>query len=783
MRHGRPLLNCFLLFVFSSQIVFPKSHTGKIEGLVVDEQGKPIPALHVLVIGSGRGDATDRNGYFVIENIEQGIYTVQFDHISYKTREIENLVLSGDLSIDLKTVIMTPHVIPLPGVVVTATRTERRDTEVSQPVNIVPGIRIVERNAKTSAEALREETGIFVQKTSHGGGSAIIRGLGSNQILLLVDGVRLNNSTCRLGNHQYLTTIDNFIVDRLEVVRGPTSVLYGSDALGGTVNAITKTPAPAGVEASLDYRIQSRYASADREKTARIETTLRNHRWALLSGFSYSDYEDLRRGENSDHPELERSIDGPVQKPTGFRTYDVDSKLVCSIRPGQRLILAYQMARKIDVPRYDKYENNGCHLWLYTPLNRDLVYLTYENRSKGKFLSSLRASVSCHIQEEGREKQKETTDPLIKERDKVNTLGLALQSNSEFKNHYLTFGVDVYSDNVSSERRTVAADGSIEIDDRGRYPDDATYTSFGTFLQDEIRIGKNVTATTGIRYSRFGTNFSLPQEGAGTGLDEIHMNFQSLTGSLGFIYKCSEFTYLNANIGQAFRAPNLSDMSKLGESKGDTYEVPNTDLEPEKMLSVDTGFKIQSECIQASASAYFARITDLLASADATWNGSPVFTVGDIEYKVKSKQNIGDACIRGVEVSLNIHLTGRLSFYGNLTTTFGRNITGDEPVGGIPPAFGLTGFEWRKEWYHVTAYTRFATEQDRLSADDMDDPRIPEGGTPGWYTLNLRGGFPAWDKLNIYLAVENILDLNYREHGSGVNGPGRNFIISMIFGD
>jgi len=773
----RQLFYAFWLLILFSQQIWPQS-SGIIQGCAHDTEGNPIPTLNVILIGTNQGAATDADGYFIIQGIQPGTYTVTFEHISFKPLSIENLVIRED-TLSLGTVTLKQLIIPIHEVVVTATRSNRRVVDVSRPVNVVPAQRIEERNAKTSAEALREETGIFIQKTSHGGGSAIIRGFSSNQVLLLIDGVRLNNSTYRLGNHQYLTSVDNFIVDRLEVVRGPTSVLYGSDAMGGAVNAITKIPTLTNTDPAMNYRIGSRYASADQEKTARADITLHNHRWALLTGFSYKGYGDLRRGSNSSHPELENATDGCIQRPTGFSAYDLDAKLVYSLKPEQRFIMAYQMAKKIDVPRYDKYENNGYHRWVYTPQNRNLFYMIYENASKDKFFSSLRASVSYHIQEEGRETQKMVDDPISKERDKVNTLGLTLQLDSEFRRHHLSYGVDIYADDVSSNSRTIAGNGIVKVDERGRYPDNAAYASIGAFLQDEIRIAKTWTATAGVRASRFTTTFTLDQTDTHASLGNIDLDYQSVTGSLGIVRKITETLFLNANVGQAFRAPNLSDLAKLGESKGDTYEVPNADLTPEKMLSVDIGFKIQSASVRSSVSAYYAHITDMITSADAVWNGSGEIDINGVMYKVKSKQNIGDAYIRGFESSLQIDLYRNLSCYGNLTTTYGHNTTGDEPVGGIPPTFGLAGLEWRKSECHLAAYVRFAGDQDRLSTDDRDDPRIPESGTPGWITLNLRGGFPLWDRLGIRLAIENILDLNYREHGSGINGPGQNFIISL----
>lgn len=781
MRTAFVRIKIILVLIFLLRSASAQSQTGKIEGFVFDPKGKPISDLHVLVENTILGDVTDMNGYFIVENIKPGTYTLKLDHIGYKTKFIKDIEVRGNQTVTLEPITLEVKILELDGIIVTATRTDRHITEVSNSVNIVSESRIRERNAKTSSEALREETGIFVQKTSHGGGSAIIRGLSSNQILILVDGIRLNNSLYRLGNHQYLTTIDNAIVHQMEVVRGPTSVLYGSDAMGGTINIITKKPNLQSAKFDVNYRLLSRYASADEEKTARAELSLQGHKFAFQTGFSYKDYNDLKRGKNSHHPQIEKSTNGLRQTPTGFTAYDFDSKMIYQPTPLQTFILAYQMSKKIDVPRYDKYENNSYLRWVYQPQNRNLMYLTYENNLQNKLVTSLRATISYHRQEEGREQQQNSTSPLTKEKDDVHTIGLSLQLNSIFRQHLLTYGADMYLDHVFSERFFIDTEnGTSEKDIRGRYPDGSKYNSFGLFLQDEIRMTPEWRVIPGIRFSHFTTHFTIPTDPtAAVQLGDIKQNFQSLTGSLGVIRKLTSQIFFNVNIGQAFRAPNLSDITKLGESKGNTYEVPNPNLVPEKMLNFDMGLKFNSQRLKATASVYYAMITDLLASAETTVNGSPTIELNENTYKVKTKKNIGNAFIRGFEASIDYPFHPHLSLHANVSTTYGQNTTNNEPVGGIPPTFGLIGMKWSRETMIVDLYMRIASKQDRLSADDMDDTRIPAGGTPGWYTINFRSGFHLRHSAKLQLAVENILDTNYREHGSGVNGPGRNFIVSL----
>jgi hemoglobin/transferrin/lactoferrin receptor protein len=776
---------CVLIFLTVICILNPEytqSQTGRITGCVVDSGGRPVTDLHAFLKEINRGSVTDSSGFFNLENIPVGTYTVTLNHIAFKEKFLPNIQLKTGVHVILGQIVLEERILPIEDIIVTATRTDRHITEVSSSVNIVPETLINERNARTTSEALREETGIFVQKTEHGGGSVIIRGLSSNQILILVDGIRMNNSTYRLGNHQYLTTIDHSMVRQLEVVRGPASVLYGSDALGGTVNTITRTPSlllKKGLH--LDYRVMSRYASADHEKMARGELVFQSRSFSFQTGFSYKDYDDLIRGRYSSHPEIEHSTNGLKQTPTGFSAHDFDMKFVFCPRKHHSLILAYQQSKKLNVPRYDKYENEGYTRWMYHPQNRDLIYVTYENHVQSKVLSFLKITASYHHQEEGREMQKTQQMLLEKEKDDVRTLGLSILAHSLFSNHFITYGGEAYFDDVSSERFFIDTDsGVFEKDCRGRYPDGSVYNSYGFYLQDEIRGQSHWTFVPGIRYSRFKTRFQNPVDaGSAIQLGEVKQNFHAITGSMGIIRKIGRHVFFNSTIAQAFRAPNLNDITKLGQSKGNIYEVPNFNLEPEKVLSIDLGMKVDLPRLTVSAAVYYCTIQDILASAEAVYHDSSTIQIQGVEYKVKSKQNIGNAFIRGLETSLKYMMARYVTLHADVTSTFGQNGTMNEPIGGIPPTFGRIGFRWNRENIYFDLYVRFASRQDRLSSDDRDDPRIPENGTPGWQTVNFRAGFPMWTFGKLQVAVENIFDVNYREHGSGVNGPGRNFIIGV----
>jgi outer membrane receptor protein involved in Fe transport len=287
--------------------------------------------------------------------------------------------------------------VSLQDMVVTPTRNRRKLEEVPRAVNFVDQKALGERMPRNAAEALREEAGIQVQKTEHGGGNAIIRGMGSSQVLLLVDGMRLNNGTYRFGNHPYITTVDFGMLDRIEVVRGPGSTLYGSDAMGGTVNLITRNPVFAETGLTAGGRAFARYASADEEKIVRAEANVAGQGFGITAGAAIKEAKDLKRGtEALPWGQGPVATPGAAQPHSGYSGQDYDLKLAVSPVDRHRFTLGWQSTARPLIPRYDRYEDPGFYRWNYTDQERDLAYLQYELSGQG---APVRAFASFHRQE------------------------------------------------------------------------------------------------------------------------------------------------------------------------------------------------------------------------------------------------------------------------------------------------------------------------------------------------------------------------------------------------
>jgi hemoglobin/transferrin/lactoferrin receptor protein len=661
----------------------------------------------------------------------------------------------------------------LEAVSVTATRLEKPIFETAENVSVVTGEEILARGFRTTPLALHELPGISVQQTNLGGGSPFIRGLTGNQTLILVDGVRLNNSTFRFGPNQYLNTIDPFTIDRIEVVRGPASVLYGSDAIGGVIHVITRKREDFERDAGGGGRAIGRFASAAREKTGHLEIQGNVRRFGGLLAGSYTDFGDLTGGH-----------DTGKQEDTGYEQAAGNAALTWSIDDEQRVDWAVQLVEQKNVPRTDRLQPvNGPPRNLelsFDPQRREVTYLEYQRRRPGEAVSSLRLNVNWTRQVEGR-REITVANPtaLRRERDEIRTPGAFVQLTSDLggeasmlgEHHVLTYGGEVYHDEIDSRRVDRNLLSGAEQGRRGRFPDGSSFTTLAAYLQDDVRWSDRVSTPVGVRYSRFRLDADL---GGPVG-EEEDVN-DAVTASAHAVVRIVEHLNLVGGVAQGFRAPNLDDVGIFG-TFNQGIEIPNADLDPEESVNYEIGVKSDWERLSGSAYFFYTRIRDLIRRVPGTFQGSDTF---DGE-RVFRRQNTARAWIQGVEGEARYRLDEHWSLFGNFMWTFGRDTTADEPLDKIPPLRGIVGIrhQWEQGSPWIEAVVVSAREQDRLSPNDETDPRIPAGGTPGYTIVNLRGGVRLHENADAFAAVENLFDRDYRVHGSGVSGPGTNVILAV----
>jgi len=638
-------------------------------------------------------------------------------------------------------------------VVITATRYSTFQIKTPEAIRLIDSKSFQNLQLRTAPESLLSTPGVFVQKTNHGGGSPFIRGLTGNQTLLLVDGIRLSNAIVRYGPNQYFNTIDIFSIEKLEILRGNGSVQYGSDAIGGTIQAFShKVTVSEKPEWGSSFR--TRFATHGMEQSLNGSVNFSNKKFAIRAGASWRNFGDLVGGDTTGR-----------QSPTGYRELDFDFKSKILLSSSSVLTIAFQRVHQSDVPVYHKVALENYEINKMDPQKRQLAYLKLEQKLNAGILKSVVVTASYQNNAEGRELKKNDSSSLRYENDAVNSYAFtaeALISNG--KRWTSDTGMELYNDLVSSSRTDLDLTTNVSSLKRGLYPDGASMTSFAAFSMHTLDL-KNWRLTAGARFNTYITVV----EDENTGVAKLTPS--ALVGSLALLRKLNKSSNLFVSMNTGFRAPNIDDLGTLGIVDF-RYETPNFDLKPEHSFQYQIGYKYQDRKLRGEIFLYRNELYNLIVRNKIegdTIEGYPVYI----------KENVERAYIQGVETAWDFELNKSWLFSGNLTYTYGQNITRNEPVRRIPPLFGRLSVEYKYKSWWMNLECMAAGRQNRLANGDIDDNRIQDGGTPGWFLFNINTGF-TWRFLSINVSFLNLLNQDYRFHGSGVNGYGRSGLVSLI---
>ncbi len=670
---------------------------------------------------------------------------------------------------------------------VTATRTSRRSIETPNSIDIMTAQQMqMENLSRTVSEALGSISGVMVQKSAHGQGSPYIRGFTGQRTLFLIDGIRLNNSVFREGPNQYWNTVDLFSMDKMEIMKGPASVLYGSYAIGGTVNVITSYP----VSGRMDFispRLYYRFSGAEQSHVARLEASGGvPGKIAFSGGISPKYFGDLKAGGTIG-----------VQRKTGYNELDGDIRLDAALGGSDRLIAAYQHASILDAWRTHStiYGINWMGTQIGTDLKRSfdqdrhLAYLTYSASQKWGWIDKLTLRSSYHRQEEGEYQIKKDTSSM-NQGFSVHTFGAGGQLDSRSTAGLITFGVDLYRDYVGSFRNDFKQDGSLKTSYiQGPVADEAIYDDGGIFLQDDFTLGR-FNAIAGVRYSHFNVKADKVLNPITKEAMRIKNSWNCVVGSFRAMFKAAENDRLNlfSGIGQGFRAPNLSDLTRFDMERIREFEVPSPDLKPEQFVCGEIGLKSDCRFIGGSL-AYF--YTDIKSMIIRTPTGVTRVSGDAIEYEI-TKKNSGKGYVHGLETELWTDLFRQLRIEGAFTLMYGE-VDGyptsmaeavREPISRLMPPTGHISATWKPKTIplRLVVSGSAATKQDLLSSSDKRDPqRIPPDGTPSYYTVNIGAGWKFFKSAEATIMIDNLMNKAYRIHGSGLNEPGRSFLMALSF--
>ncbi|NQZ56490.1 MAG: TonB-dependent receptor [Lentisphaeraceae bacterium] len=649
--------------------------------------------------------------------------------------------------------------------------------EVPYTVKSLSENELSEKLVRSLPEALREIPGVLVQKTANGQGSPFIRGFTGYRTLALIDGIRYNNSVYRDGPNEYFSLIDFHTLESMELLLGPSSILYGSDAIGGSLNLRTKSSDYLSEKEGL-YAHGSqayRFSSAEDSHQSRTEFEVgQGALWGMHLGFTYKDFGDVNAAEIGE------------EKHTGYGEMSWDVRFDSKIDEKWKFTLAYQNLLQDDVWRTHSTiygeslsgTTTGSDLRRLKDQQRDLTYVKFTGDSLQGMIA--RASVTFSLQDwnEEADRIKSSGKRILQGFDSsMYGIDMQLESDTEFAS--LIYGVDIYHDSVDTHRVDHNADGSVDkVRIQGPVGDDSSFLQAGVYLQGDFPLSDRVTLSSGVRYAytkaRIG-RFEDPDTALAASFAD---SWESLVASLRLNYDLSSDGEwkLWSGLSQSFRAPNVADLSRFGTSRSDEIEIAATGLDPEYFLTYEIGLKAQTENYDLAATYYYTRIDDFITS-------TPTGNIVDGLTEV-SKQNSSAGFVQGVELSARYYIDENWEAFANVGwlegeldtfSSIGAADSGREPMSRIMPLTGGGGIRWHRSddklWFALSATV--ADRADELSSGDQGDvQRIPPGGTPGYALINFRGGYRIYDNMEINFGLENLLDEAYRSHGSGSNEPG-----------
>ncbi|MFM1961687.1 MAG: hypothetical protein RLZZ172_532 [Bacteroidota bacterium] len=643
-------------------------------------------------------------------------------------------------------------IVQMEQVTVTATRKEQALASLPYAAEVLHRNQLNRQLSRTVPEALQGVPGVFIQKTNHAGGSPFVRGLTGNQSLILVDGIRLNNSIFRFGPNQYMTLIDPLIVDRIEVVKGTGSVQYGSDAMTGVINIHTQ---------NLKFRdkpewkekMQSRITSNGMETTWRPEISYEGNRIAFVLGADTKRFGDLKGGDTTG-----------FQRPTGYTEKAIDAKLKVDAGKGWNITLANHWLAQDNVPVYHKYRLENFAVNTSDPISRGFSYVQVRKLFQKGLIRQMDFFTSRQFITEERYARKNGSNTTRYERDAVSTRSAGADIFMKFTGYWdANSGVEFYDDQIRSIRNDYSSAMLPQGNKRGLYPDRATYRNMAVYSMHHFHWNR-LNAEAGLRYNRYMAKLTDPA------LGEVALNPGALVFQGGISYRIAGKLYAYANMSEGFRAPNIDDLGTLGIVDF-RYEIPAYDLKPERSLNMESGVKYATRKTSFSASLFRTNLSGLISRVK-----TPAAIAG---YDVYTKVNVDRAFIRGWETQVAFVPFKGLVLAGSATSLFGESITKTQPLRRIPPFNSRMSAGYTRGNFSAGLIYDHASPQRRLEAGDKSDNRIPVGGTPGFNLLNAYAGFEK-GVLTTRLYFSNIFNTDYRTHGSGINGMGRAISLTTI---
>ncbi len=690
-------------------------------------------------------------------------------------------------------------------IIVSSNKFEQLRRESPNQIELITKKQIAFQNAPNAANLLEQSGNVFVQRSQAGGGSPILRGFEASRVLIVIDGVRMNNAIYRAGHLQNALRIDQSMLERAEVIFGPSSVMYGSDALGGVIHFRSRNPEfnQFGANAYL------RYSSAMNEKTVHVNFNLGGEKLASLTSLTFSDFDDLQMGKNfkkgyegfglrdfyvkrnSGRDEMVVNENLYSQTPSGYKQIDFLQKFLFKTKRIKH-ILNGQISTTGNVPRYDRLTEFGNNRalrfaeWYYGPEVRALASYQLEF-DKSKLFDKGTIIGAIQLISESRYSRRFNNQYRKSQSEFVRVFSLNADFQKNLKQNTLNYGLEITDNNVKSTAQNTNIENSSDIQKTDtRYPDGGSgMNAYSIYLTDSWKKTEKMILNFGARYNFTTANATfIEKQFFPFPFNEITQKNGALTGNIGLVLNPTDKTKISILSSSGYRTPNIDDLAKVFDSTPGTLIVPNPDLKPEftynaeATISQKIGFKIRIE-----ATYFYTSFRNAIVIDAFTLNGQSMVDYAGQNSKIVAAQNKAKALVRGWNINIYANLMDGLTFMSTLNQTKGNLIDDkDTPLDHVPPMFGRTAMSYQKgkvQFEVFSIYNGWKKLKDYSPSGEDNLQYATPDGTPSWWTMNVRSGYQFNKNVTLQLAVENILDKNYRNFASGISSAGRNFVLTL----
>ncbi len=696
-------------------------------------------------------------------------------------------------------------------VVVSATRWSQSSKELPFKIATVKPGDVALQNPQTMADLLGNTGAVFIQKSQQGGGSPMIRGFATNRLLMAVDGVRMNTAIFRSGNLQNVISLDPFALESAEVLFGPGSVMYGSDAVAGVMNFTTLRPKLLGEsESFITGGAALRYSAANHEMTAHLDLNAAWKKFALTTSLTHSDFGDLRMGTNGPDEYLRQEyvqrLDGKdmvfmnedplVQRPTAYQQINLMQKLRYQPNKHWDITYAFHYSTTTDVDRYDRLLRYREGLprsaeWRYGPQEWMMNNLTVAHTKTSGFYDEMSLRLAHQFFEESRIDRDFNKMVRRTRLEQVNAWSLNLDFHKSVgQRHKLFYGVEGVYDDVNSSGTDEDMKTHEVVKGPARYPQ-ADWSSYAAYMAWQFQASQKLTLFSGARYNGFGLNATFDTEFYPFPFTTAELKNGALTGNLGLVFRPEPTWQLRANLATGFRSPNVDDMGKVFDSSPGTVVVPNPALGPEYAWNAELGIaRTFGDKLKLDVTGFYTLLENALVRRGFTLNGQDSILYDGEMSRVQALQNAANAKVWGIQAGMELRLADGCGLSSNLTWQQGEEVLDDgttDPLRHAAPLFGITRLSYTAQQVRLEANITYsgAVSFENLAAEERGKDYLyatDKAGnpySPKWYTLNFMAMYQLSELWAISGGVENITDQRYRPYSSGIVAAGRNFVLSL----